>query len=256
MSITGGRVDFSDEVQREWRAGVLSTRPVPATKPPLPAGVQWPLGEDGPALFVPASLGEGPSLGDGLALGEGSLGEGLALGGPVPLVIVLHGAGSTPARTLPIMQSEAERRGFAVLVPKSVDYTWDIIRGGFGPDIGALDRALSLVYDHLAIDPGRVVLSGFSDGASYALSLGLINGDLFSHILAFSPGFVVPGRRHGRPTVFISHGVADTVLPIERCSRRIVPVLQRDGYDVRYREFDGGHDVPADVLTEAADLLT
>ncbi len=31
---------------------------------------------------------------------------------------------------------------------------------------------------------------GFSDGASYALSLGVPNGDLFTHIVAFSPGFM------------------------------------------------------------------
>ena len=34
--------------------------------------------------------------------------------------------------------------------------------------------------------------SGFSDGASYALSLGAANGDLFTHIAAFSPGFMRP----------------------------------------------------------------
>ena len=58
-------------------------------------------------------------------------------------------------------------------------------------------------------------------GASYALSVGLTNGDLFSDILAFSPGFMAPAVRHGAPNIFISHGTQDTVLPIDRCSRRI-----------------------------------
>jgi hypothetical protein len=56
------------------------------------------------------------------------------------------------------------------------------------------------------VDPTRLAVGGFSDGTSYALSLGLTNGDLFSHVLAFSPGFAVPARRRGRPRLFLSHG--------------------------------------------------
>jgi predicted esterase len=85
-----------------------------------------------------------------------------------------------------------------------------------------------------AIDPARVAIGGFSDGASYALSLGLTNGDLFSHVLAFSPGFMAPAGQEGSPRIFVSHGTRDAVLPIDRCSRRIVPTLRRAGYDVAY----------------------
>jgi phospholipase/carboxylesterase len=41
------------------------------------------------------------------------------------------------------------------------------------------------------------------------------------------------------------------VLPIDRCSRKIVSQLRRVGYDARYREFEGGHGVPPDVGREA-----
>lgn len=99
----------------------------------------------------------------------------------------------------------------------------------------------------LPIDPGRIGLAGFSDGASYALSLGLMNGELFRHILAFSPGFVVPGPRVGRPLIFVSHGRRDRILPIETCGRHIAAELKQEGYDVEYREFDGDHVVPAAI---------
>ena len=66
---------------------------------------------------------------------------------------------------------------------------------------------------------GTVTVCGFSDGASYALSIGLANGDLFGHVLAWSPGFVAPPEFVGRPRVFVSHGTDDRVLPIDRCSR-------------------------------------
>ncbi len=57
-------------------------------------------------------------------------------------------------------------------------------------------------------------MEGFSDGASYALSIGLTNGDLFTHVVAFSPGFASPVTYTGKPPVFVSHGTHDEVLPI------------------------------------------
>ncbi len=72
----------------------------------------------------------------------------------VARVVLLHGAGSKPADVLPIMQKQAQRRGFLVLAPKSIDYTWDVIVGGeFGPDVAALDRALSDVFSRFDVDP-------------------------------------------------------------------------------------------------------
>ncbi len=100
------------------------------------------------------------------------------------------------------------------------------------------------------VDPKRLALGGFSDGATYALSLGLVNGDLFPRIVAFSPGFIFSGEAHGKPRVFISHGIADEILPIDRCSRVIVPGLKKSGYDVTFREFDGGHEVPRAIAEQ------
>ena len=170
-------------------------------------------------------------------------------------MVLLHGATQAPERVLPVLRADAERDGFLLLAPKSRDYSWDIIGGGFGPDIATLDRLLAEVFEHFEVDPARIALAGFSDGASYALSVGLVNGELFSRILAFSPGFLVPGPRTGKPAVFISHGEADTVLPIHRCSRRIVAQLRAEGYQPDYREFAGGHSVPAELATAAVQPL-
>jgi predicted esterase len=87
----------------------------------------------------------------------------------------------------------AEEAGVAVLAPDSRDGTWDGIRGQYGRDIVFLNRALERVFATVAVDAARIAVGGFSDGASYALSLGLINGDLFRRVVAFSPGFVIPG---------------------------------------------------------------
>ena len=143
-----------------------------------------------------------------------------------------------------------------LLAPDSRGTTWDVMATGtFGPDVEFVDRALDLVFGYYAVDPTQVVAEGFSDGASYALSLGLLNGDLFTHVIAFSPGFVVEGSRRGRPRLFLSHGLHDEVLPIDQCSRRIVRDIRGDDYDVRYIEFDGGHAVPVEIARAALEWL-
>jgi|GEM_PF-348899 len=173
-----------------------------------------------------------------------------------PLVLMLHGAGGNAEGGLKILRKLADSFQTILLAVDSRLQTWDIIRGGYGPDIAFIDQALAQTFSRYAIDPNRVAIAGFSDGASYALSVGVTNGDLFSHIIAFSPGFMAPASQVGQPRVFISHGTWDTVLPIERCSRRIVPQLQRAGYDVQYQEFSGIHTVPGAIARQSLDWLT
>jgi predicted esterase len=171
-------------------------------------------------------------------------------------VLTLHGAGGSGRRSLRRLQPLADAAGLILLAPDSRGTTWDVVRTGvFGPDMEFLDRALDLVFARYAVDPSRLVAEGFSDGASYALALGLLNGDLFTHVIAFSPGFLAEGSRRGKPRLFVSHGVDDQVLPIDLCSRRIVRDLRGDGYDVRYKEFDGGHAVPTDIAGAALEWL-
>jgi phospholipase/carboxylesterase len=168
-----------------------------------------------------------------------------------PLAIMLHGAGGY-ARRVASLFSVADELGVIVLATDSRGGTWDGIRGRFGPDIDFLDRALDYTFSRCAVDPRRLAIGGFSDGATYGLSVGLINGALFSHILACSPGFLIPGPfGGGRPKIFISHGTADEILPINVTSRRIVPLLESEGYAVTYREFDGPHAVPPAIAREA-----
>src|SRR5215208_1216283 len=158
---------------------------------------------------------------------------------PAPLALTLHGAGGNARSGISHFLHLADTAGVVLLAPESRGRSWDVLVGGYGPDVEFIDQALKWAFDRLALDSRRLAITGFSDGASYALSLGLTNGDLFTHVIAFSPGFMVPASRRGKPPVFVSYGTRDRVLPIERCSRRIVPQLDRAGYQVRYREFDG-----------------
>jgi predicted esterase len=174
--------------------------------------------------------------------------------GPKTLVLGLHGAGSSPEEPMELLRPYADRAGLILLAPKSQAATWDVAQGGFGPDVEAIDGLLAQVFSEYDIDD--VAVAGFSDGASYALSLGLTNGDLFDHVIGFSPGFIAFEQPYGKPRLFISHGTKDSILPIGRTSRRGVPSLRAAGYLVKYREFDGDHEVPPGIVREAVAWLT
>jgi phospholipase/carboxylesterase len=190
--------------------------------------------------------------------------------GPLPLLVLLHGAGGSGSGLLRLLSGDAAIVSrAAILAPDAEGRSWDALTpesqtfldflpiprsrrlSGFGPDIAFLDQALAHVFRNVAIDPARIAIGGFSDGATYALSLGLINGELFRRIVAFSPGFILNGDRRGRPDVFISHGRHDAILPINRTTRRIAPLLKQNGHSLVIREFDGGHEVPKNIAREA-----
>jgi phospholipase/carboxylesterase len=173
--------------------------------------------------------------------------------GPRRLVLALHGAGSDPAEPIALLRPYADEAGLIIIAPKSKGPTWDVSMGGFGPDVAAIDGLLEQVFSRYEVDD--VAVAGFSDGASYALSLGLTNGDLFHSVIGFSPGFIAFGQQNGMPRLFISHGTQDSVLPIGRTSRRGVPRLRAAGYRVKYVEFTGDHEVPPRIARRAIDWL-
>ncbi|HSW29188.1 MAG TPA: hypothetical protein VLH75_06790 [Longimicrobiales bacterium] len=162
-----------------------------------------------------------------------------------PFALLLHGAGGS-AEDWSGGFDLFDELGLVVLGVDSAGSSWDLRFGSFGADVAFIRKALERTFDAVRVDPAQLAISGFSDGASYALSLGLANGDLFTHVLAFSPGFAAPDSRHGHPDVFLSHGTADTVLPVD-FTRRLAGILRADGLQVRFEEFTGGHTLPRAV---------
>ncbi len=173
---------------------------------------------------------------------------------PASLAVMLHGSGGQAEHGLSYLRSFADAGNLIIIAPASRGATWDIIAGeSLDQDVIFINQALAAAFKTYSIDPAHIAIGGFSDGASYALCLGLSNGDLFTHILAFSPGFVYTMERKGKPAVFISHGLEDRVLPIGPCSRRIVSQLEQQDYCLNYQEFGGAHEVPADIAKKGVE---
>mgnify|MGYP000594905325 CR=1 FL=1 len=181
--------------------------------------------------------------------------EGLDHTQPVPLLVMFHGAQGEANKVLPALVPWARARRFLLLAPQSMFPTWDLVIGGHGPDLARLEQALSQVAAHFRLDPQHLALAGFSDGGSYALSLGLTNGDGVSHVMAFSAGFMNTFVRHGTPKVFLAHGRSDTQLPFATSARPHAQRLLAEGVDLTLLPFDGDHVLLPEVVVAAIDFF-
>jgi phospholipase/carboxylesterase len=179
----------------------------------------------------------------------------LDLSAAIPLFVMFHGAGGFPEKILPFIEGHAERHKFLILAPHSLYPTWDIVIGGSGPDLERLQAALVTVGTHYRLDRSHLAFAGFSDGASYALSIGITNGDIASHVIAFSGGFMSVFAQEGAPKVFIAHGLIDEQLPIATSGRANAAKLDAAGYEVRYVEFNGPHAIQPAIVGMAVEFF-
>jgi predicted esterase len=166
-------------------------------------------------------------------------------GGDRALIVVLHGAGQRPEDGLRAFRGGWNEPDLVLIAPASKGQTWSILNATEDRDVESLNLSLAEAYKRCSIDRDRIAIGGFSDGATYALTLGLSNGELFPAIMALSPGGIVGTGQVGVPRVFVSHGTLDDVLPIARGGDAIVRQLREAGYPVTYRRFVGGHEVSA-----------
>ncbi len=161
-------------------------------------------------------------------------------------------------------EAEADARGLVLLAPTSRGITWDSILSAKAPpspdsplaneeahrfgrtrDSDRVEAAITNLSKIIPVDRSRTAIAGFSDGATFALAMGLSRDHPFSAVIAWSPGIAIatdnPAR--ARP-VFISHGRKDAILSFDEDCGDIVPLVESEGARVTFLPFDGGHQIP------------
>jgi len=190
-----------------------------------------------------------------------------------PLLTVLHGAGRREELLMKAYRDEAERRQALFLIPRSFHMTWDLITaatqgaeasaaGGASsgrPDLDFLEYAYDLIFRRYPIDAERLGLVGYSDGASYALSVGLSNPHLFRAVMGWAAGFVAieneaTAKDVRRPAVLVEYGTHDELFPFEQVAVPMREQLEAFGCAVTFRVDQGGRHWPSgDFQDEALD---
>lgn len=187
------------------------------------------------AMMMTAHCAKSPSAQGPQRLGLASDRDGYFYAPPrhhnAPVVLYLHGATGSGERAIGRFTEYAERTGTIVVAPDSREYTWGLVTGDEKADLAFIDRALNKIFARCSVDAKRIAVAGFSDGASAALSWGLLDGERFCGIAAFSPGFIhLSAEPHGRPKVFISHGTQ-----LDSVDRSLRPAHRRRAEERRIR---------------------
>ena len=167
-----------------------------------------------------------------------------------PLVTVLHGAGRQDKMLTKACQGEPDKREAFFLIPRSVEPTWDLIIGGDRPDLDFLEYAYDLIYRRYPIDPARQVVVGYSDGASYALSLAISNPGVFDAALCWAAGFVIYDDTavtpdSVKPRIYLEYGTHDELFGFEQVALPMKESLTRAGYTVEFSTDEGGRHWPS-----------
>jgi phospholipase/carboxylesterase len=211
------------EISPRPDSGGLGAHPSPRVDAEAPTGLrELPAAGDGSLLYVPRSYRPG---------------------NPMAFALTLHGCCSEAKGGLNLWFRPAKRNGIILLAPDG--------GGSWSGAEGRIDAGLQEVFSRYAVDPEHVAVVGFSAGAGYALTLGVANGDLFTHVVAHSPGGFYQAEPQGEPQIFVAHGTEDQTIPIDASSREIVPDLRRVGYRVRYVEYPAGHRPQPHIMQRA-----
>ena len=156
-----------------------------------------------------------------------------------PLVMALHGGWGHGGDFLWTWLREARTRGWLLLAPTSQGTTWSMM--GRDHDGPALDSMLDYVEARWNVDAGCRLLTGLSDGGTYALLHGLAERSRFT-ALAPVAGVLHPGnfsngtleRATGWRIRWI-HGALDWMFPAE-LARKGASALRDAGAEVEWIE--------------------
>ena len=179
-------------------------------------------------------------------------------GQPAPVIVALHGTGGTAEGFAPLWRRVASDLGAVLVVPQGLNpagpgFDWGVVEQGSHLVLRAIEKARAVAE----IDDARIVVAGFSNGASQAFIQSLQDPDRFAGVLSVS-GFydervapVPSGRR--LPRFAILNGERDEEAVN---NRHAAEVLRAAGGKVKLEIYPGlGHSFPPDHERELRDAL-
>lgn len=158
---------------------------------------------------------------------------------PLPLVVALHGGSGRGRDWLWSWVRAARSLGAIVAAPTSHKPTWAL--QGEDRDTPRLKQVVDFVEDGWPVDRTRILLTGMSDGGTFAWTSGLETGSPFTHLAPVAAAFhpmlaqmADADRVRGLP-IHILHGAQDWMFPVSM-AREADRAMRAAGADVTYRE--------------------
>lgn len=188
---------------------------------------------------------------------------------PLPLVFVLHGRGADAndlAELAPMMGT-----AYRFVFPNAPEpfepapgfrfgFTWF---DGWPAEPSSIKRSRQLLIQFIdeilsryATPPGKVILSGFSQGGLMSLDVGFRIADKLAGIVVMSGALYEDDLANFSRglSVLMVHGTQDDMIPV-LAARRARRVLESHGVEPEYHEFAMGHFVTPDSIAVVADFI-
>ena len=152
-----------------------------------------------------------------------------------PVIVALHGGSGNGRDFLWTWLRDARRRGYVLVAPSAVGSTWSAVE-----EQGLLE-ILAWIGARYRIDHARVLLTGLSDGATFALVYGLAHPETFRALApccgVFHPVNFQNGNleRAAGKAVYLVHGAQDFLFPVAY-AQMTRDLLRDAGADLTYRE--------------------
>jgi len=153
-----------------------------------------------------------------------------------PLVIALHGGFGHGRDFIWTWLREARSRGFILLSPTSMETTWSLLNPEL--DGTALISKLDYARKRWNIDMDRMLLTGISDGATFALMCSLQQNlpcTAFAPVAGVLPPLDISAANGKR--IYWIHGALDWMFPVQN-ARNSVEALKTTGANVTLRVID------------------
>src|SRR5579872_1081962 len=187
----------------------------------------------------------------------------------LPLVFVLHGRGADAndlADLAPMMGS-----GYRFIFPNAPEpfepapgftfgYTWF---DGWPAEPGSIKRSRQLllifideILERYKTPPGKVILSGFSQGGLMSIDAGFRTKQKLAGIVVMSGAVYEEDLPPFGPNipVLMVHGTEVEMIPV-LAARRARRVLESHGVEPEYHEFPMGHFVTPESIAVVADFI-
>lgn len=133
--------------------------------------------------------------------------------GELPVVVALHGGFGHGRDYMWHWLREARTRRFLLAAPSSRGTTWSIM--GADVDASLINEMLGYITGRWNIDTGRILLTGMSDGATYALKIAMSESVPFSAFAVLSCVLPPYDLRHVRGRrIYWVHGARDWMFPV------------------------------------------
>ncbi len=193
--------------------------------------------------------------------------DGYVPGQKYPMIILLHGFGAHMG-DLAGLSPAIDAAGYVYIFPNApIPFQIGPGMTGFGwtppRDLRSaddLERAVDMlaalvdeVSERYEVEPGQMILGGFSQGGMMTYRYGLPNPDKFAGLAVLS-GVApdVDSLRERLPKdraqrLFVTHGTADMVLPVQS-AHDALKFLREEGYAPQYHEYDMAHEISQETL--------